>query len=322
MTSEMAELGRIAKDQLSTMSFDVERPECVLAAASGELFMSDSRGGITVYGSSAQARLIRSNERPAGFLPNGIALLRDRSFLIANLGSDGGVWKMSAGATLAPWLMEADGVRLPPTNFVGIDQCDRVWISVSTLQSPRWNAYHADGARDGILILVDETGARIVADGFAYTNEAKLDPAGKWLYVNETAGRRLNRFSVREDGKLGTREIVAEFGAGTFPDGLAFDVEGAVWVTSVVSNRLFRVWPEAGKVDLVFEESEPDIVAAIEAKFSAGVFPGHKPGMNGISSLAFGGPDLRTVYLGYSSGQHISSFQSPVAGVPAPHWFF
>jgi hypothetical protein len=39
-----------------------------------------------------------------------------------------------------------------------------------------------------------------------------------------------------------------------------------------------------------------------------------------ISSLAFAGEDLRTVYLGVLAGDRLPSFQSPVAGLPMVHW--
>jgi tetratricopeptide (TPR) repeat protein len=39
-----------------------------------------------------------------------------------------------------------------------------------------------------------------------------------------------------------------------------------------------------------------------------------------ISSLAFGGPDLRTAYLGCLLGDSIATFRTPVAGHPPVHW--
>ena len=32
-----------------------------------------------------------------------------------------------------------------------------------------------------------------------------------------------------------------EFGTGEFQDGFAFDIEGGVWVTCVVSNKVIRI---------------------------------------------------------------------------------
>jgi hypothetical protein len=39
-----------------------------------------------------------------------------------------------------------------------------------------------------------------------------------------------------------------------------------------------------------------------------------------MASLTFGGPDLRTVYLGSLRGSTLPSFRSPVAGLPLVHW--
>lgn len=86
------------------------------------------------------------------------------------------------------------------------------------------------------------SGPRIVADGLAYTNECLASPDGAWLYVNETFARRLSRFAIR-GGVLGPKQVVAEFGVGEFPDGLALDVDGGVWVICVVANRVLRVDP-------------------------------------------------------------------------------
>ena len=42
--------------------------------------------------------------------------------------------------------------------------------------------------------------------------------------------------------------------------------------------------------------------------------------LKNISSLAFGGPDLRTVYLGCLLGEAVALFRSPVPGRPPVHW--
>jgi sugar lactone lactonase YvrE len=164
-----------------------------------------------------------------------------------------------------------------------------------------------------------------VADGLGYTNEALPSPDGRYLYVNETFARRLTRFRIAADGALEGRETVAAFGAGTFPDGLAFDAEGAVWITSIVSNRVIRVAPD-GSQQLMLEDSDPAHLAWVERAFQAGEMG--RPHLDGIksrrlknvSSLAFGGPDLRTAYLGCLLGDALASFRSPVAGATPVHW--
>lgn len=39
-----------------------------------------------------------------------------------------------------------------------------------------------------------------------------------------------------------------------------------------------------------------------------------------MASVTFGGPDLRTVYLGSLLGNRLPSLRSPVAGLALAHW--
>jgi hypothetical protein len=39
-----------------------------------------------------------------------------------------------------------------------------------------------------------------------------------------------------------------------------------------------------------------------------------------MASITFGGPDLRTVYVGSLLGSTIPYFRSPVPGLPMVHW--
>lgn len=316
----------VALDQIRFVGEDLDRGECVLATKNGTLYMSDRRGGITVLGPDGSTRQILSGNAPEGFLPNGIALLPDGSFLIANLGPSGGVWHLDTGGTLTPRLTEIDGKRMEPTNFVGIDHKGRIWITVSTRLIPREQSLRK-GYGDGYIVLLDERGARIVAEGLGFTNEAIVDPTGQWLYVNETIARRTSRFAIRSDGSLGPQEVFAQYGAGTFPDGLTFDAEGGVWIVSVVSNRVIRATPD-GKQQIVLEDADQAAVAEAEAAFQNDIFvrrhldAGKLRPLGNLSGIAFGGPDLKTVYLGSLFGTRLASFRSPIAGAMPVHWDF
>jgi len=302
------------------------RPECVLATASGDLFASDWRGGVAAVLRDGSQTLF-AGTLPGGrpLRPNGIALRADGSFLLADLGETaGGVFALIRDGTVRPFLERVDGLDLPPTNFVAEDRAGRVWITVSTTRVPRALGYRHDVA-DGFIVLVDNEGARIVADGLGYTNEALVSPDGAWLYVNETFGRRLTRFRLRGDGSLAARETVTTFGTGTYPDGLAFDANGDVWITSIVSNRVIRVSRD-GTQTLMLEDADEAHVRWAEQAYLAGELGrAHLDKRAGrflanISSLAFGGPDLRTAYLGCLLGDSIATFRAPVAGHPPVHW--
>jgi sugar lactone lactonase YvrE len=298
----------------------------VLVTASGDVHTADWRGGVATLHPDGSRTLLQG-ALPGGrpLRPNGIALERDGAFLLADLGDElGGVFALRRDGTVVPFLERVDGVDLPPTNFVALDAQGRAWITVSTSLRPRARAYRADLA-DGFVVLVDERGARIVADGLGYTNEALVSPDGRWLYVNETFGRRLTRFRLAPDGSLSARETVTTFGEGTYPDGLAFDAQGHVWITSIVSNRVIRVAP-GGEQSLILEDADAAHVQWAEEAYRANALgrphldkrAGRK--LANISSLAFGGPDLRTAYLGCLLGDAIATFRTPVAGHPPVHW--
>ncbi len=301
----------------------LHRPECVLCGRDGTVYVADGRGGVTLIGKNRTQRSILPRENPGSVQPNGIALDRDGSFLLANLGDRGGVWRLQGDGTLEPFCLEVAGEALPPCNFVLVDE-GGVWITVSTRRRPRALGYRPD-ASDGFIVRVDDAGARIVADDLGYTNEAQVDPGGRWLYVNETFGRRLSRFPLLGRGSLGVRETVATFGAGTFPDGLTFDAEGGIWITSIVSNRVIRISPD-GEQAVLLEDVDPVKLDEVERAFLAGELGrphlDHTYGtrLRSISSLAFGGSDLRTAYLGCLLDDRIATFRSPIPGHPLPHW--
>ncbi len=321
---------KIDVSELTAVGHDLKRPECIVCAPNGTLYVAHKGGGIMKIDAAGNQTLIGGDLQVHGheFVPNGFALLPDGTFLIANMGHGGGLWSLTADSALKPYLDQVDGVPLTKANYVFNDEQGRIWLTVTTRADPLSRAMTALGApecNDGFICLIDQKGARIVAEGFAFTNEAKIDRTGQRLYVAETHGRRITRFNLSPSGELTGREVFTTFGHGTFADGIAFDVEDHLWVTSVISNRLFRVAPD-GSQTIVLADSKQDLIDSTERDLTDGkVTREHfyrKTGarvMN-MASISFGGPDLRTAYLGTLAGDTLLSFRSPVAGLPLPHW--
>lgn len=319
---------KLSLSDVSLLGSGLSRPECVLATATGDLFTADWRGGVAHLKPDGTQALYTGTtaDLPEGLRPNGIALEPDGSFLIANLGSEtGGLWRLRRDGQVSAYLTEIDGQPIPPSNYVVRDHLGRLWLTVSTTVVPRSLDYRRD-SRSGFIAVMGEKGARIVADGLGFTNECQISPDRRWLYVNETYGRRLSRFALQDDASLGPKQVVYEFGAGQFPDGLAFDVEGKVWIAGVISNQLMRIDPESGACTVVLSETDAGHVAWVEEAFGANALgrphmdsnPSTK--LRNLSSIAFGGPDLRTAYLGCLLGDHIAKVELPVAGIPPIHW--
>ena len=315
---------RLESDDRASIGLGLSRPESVIATRTGDVFVSH-RGAVAAR-IAPDGRVTPIGRPPGGvdFVPNGICLASDGALLVANVGADGGIWRLDGDHEPRPLLLEVDGVALEAANFVLEDRLGRLWITVSTRSRSRNDAYNRNLA-DGFIVVVEAGAARIVADGLAFTNELRLSDDGRRLFVCETAGARVTGFDVEPDGGLGRRWTLTTFDAGTFPDGCEFDAAGHLWVASVVSNRLIRVAPD-GAQELVFEDSRPDVVAAVVAARTAGqihrdhFYRDSARHVAALTSVAFGGADLSTVLLGSLTADRLVTFRSPVSGRVPEHW--
>jgi len=191
---------------------------------------------------------------------------------------------------------------LGSANFVYIDTAERYWLTVSTLTKPRAAAINRP-IPDGRLVRFDGGIPRVVLDGLHFPNEVRIDRDRRFLYIAESSRGRVVRCSIDSGGQLGAPQ---PFGPdplfpGAIVDGLAFDAEGALWVTEVSRNGLYRLRPPDGVCELLCEDPE-----GVHLDFPA--------------SIAFGGSDLRTVWIGTIRGTHLKCFTSPTAGAPMSHW--
>jgi D-xylonolactonase len=140
------------------------------------------------------------------------------------------------------------------------------------------------------------------------TNGPAVSPDGGTLYVVDTFARSIEQCEIREDGTLGQRRsfVTIEEGAG-FPDGPTVDSEGCVWIGLYCGWSARRYAPDGRLVDTV--------------KF---------PTAN-ITKIAFGGPDLRTVFATTARqgmkpeelraqplAGHLFQFECDVAGIASP----
>jgi gluconolactonase len=285
----------LTQQDLRFFGAGLSRPECVLAERDGTLWAADDRGGVTRIDPAGRQSVIG---KITG-LPNGLALEKSGSLIIANI-EDGKLYRLWRDGRHEVVLDQIDGRKLGAVNFVLRDG-DRIWVTVSTRLEPRRQAVERP-IPDGYVFILEGGKARIVADGFCFTNEVRIDRQRRHLYVVESALGRVVRLPLAADGSLGKAE---PFGPGPlFPgartDGIAFDAEDNLWVTEITRNGLYIIAPD-GACRRIFEDPEGESV----------VFP---------ASLTFAGPDLKTVYIGTTKMAKLAFFRSPVAGVPLAHW--
>jgi gluconolactonase len=328
----------VDRDDITFVGRDLQRPECVLAEPDGTLWSADARGGVMRIDPDGRQTLIAQEvvdpDSPArsnsvsryildGTLPNGLAFDSDGNFIIANFGTNA-VERMSRDGISETLLDTLDGKPLGKANFALTDSRGRIWITVHTRSDP-WLISVNEKLPDGYIILIDAQGARIAADGFVGTNEIRFDANEEWLYVVESNARHISRMRVADDGTLHERELYGPGDLGGIPDGFGFDVAGNLWITLVNADRLIALTPELEVLTLLDDGNPVGVAAFDEAYFAGTMTPEILGGGRGtlaplMASVTFGGPDLRTVYLGSLMGTTLPSFRSPVPGLPMAHW--
>ncbi len=117
-------------------------------------------------------------------------------------------------------------------------------------------------------------GLRCWADGIAITNGPVLSPDGNHFYFTDTLARTIFQCRVGPDGALGERRVFAQFTAADgYPDGSCVDAEGCLWVAFWGGWGLLRLSPTGERLEQI------------------------KLPVAQVTKAAFGGPDLRTLYV-------------------------
>ena len=315
---------------------DLQRPECILAEPNGTLWSADARGGVMKISPDGTQEIITQSfadkfqgaqddatRFTQGTLPNGLAFAENGEIIISNFGTDVLEVMTRQGETRLMY-DTLDGQPIGKVNFVLRDSKNRLWLTIST-RIVNWMEAVSPKYADGYVALADEKGLRIVADGFRFTNEVRLDAREEYLYIVETTGRCVSRMKVAPDGSLSGREVFGPTNLGGFPDGIAFDSFGNLWGTLVMRDEIFALTPEGDKLTIL-DDIVPDTARALMEAFEADqATPEMMLAAGGkiapwFASVTFGGPDLKTVYVGSLRGTSIPYFRSPVAGLPMVHW--
>ena len=317
---------------------ELQRPECILAEKDGTLWSADARGGVVRISPDGTQKLITqtfetrfteatddASRFTEGTLPNGLAFSRNGDILISNFGTDV-LEVMSRDGETRLMYDTIDGEPIGKVNFVLRDSRDRVWLTIST-RTKNWMKTISPSISDGYIALADEKGLRVIADGFRFTNEIRLDANEEYMYIAETTGQRISRMKVGQDGSLSGREVFgpSKLGQYGFPDGIAFDAYGNLWGTLVMVDQVFAITPE-GDFQVILDDTNEESAKALEQAFVEDrVTPDDMLAAGGtiapwFASVTFGGPDLMTAYIGSLRGTRIPFFRSPVAGLPMIHW--
>ena len=128
--------------------------------------------------------------------------------------------------------------------------------------------------KPGFLHVIDTDGSvRTISDGIMLTNGMGFSPDGKTLYHADARGDVVRAYEVLPDGSVSGWKRFAEISGGETPDGLAVAADGSVWVALA----------HGGAVAVY----EPD--GALRERIPVP--------LPMVTSVCFGGDDLRDVYI-------------------------
>lgn len=89
-------------------------------------------------------------------------------------------------------------------------------------------------AFQGVYAVRPGSAPRLLMEDFERPNGIVLSPDEKTLYVADTQRSHVRAFDVGEDGTLSNGREFAEIG---FPDGMAADEKGNIWVTGMIQGE-------------------------------------------------------------------------------------
>jgi gluconolactonase len=203
----------------------------------------------------------------AGCSHNGLALTHEHTFLLACTDYHGAILELDlSGRLLRRWDADDAGRRFEG----GIND---------VMVAPNGDAYATvfgryDDAKQApaevigrILYLAHGHGQWVqVADGLNYANGVGVSPDQKTLYVSETVGNCILKFSINSDGSLTHRANFALLNTlvpnkrnspWLGPDSMKIDSHGDMYVAQWFGGKILKISP-AGKLLHVFEIAAGD----------------------------------------------------------------
>jgi D-xylonolactonase len=275
--------------QLATGFTLIEGP--VWEPTRGLYFSDVLEGGVHLLDRADKVSLVVPKRRGIG----GMALHASGGLVVG--GRDIAFVRLGDGTTRS--LLSLDAIPgATGFNDLTTDKAGRVYVG-----SLAFRVFGNEAPKPGHLHVIDLDGQmRTLSDGVLLTNGLGFSPDGRRLYHSDARASIVRVYDVSADGSVGPWREFVSLGAGGVPDGLKVASDGSVWIADAHGGRGVVVMNADGT-------HRQDIAVPLPM----------------VTSLCFGGDDLRDLYIvtgsrGGPSEKCGSVFRTrvEVAGLPLP----
>jgi sugar lactone lactonase YvrE len=231
-------------------------------AARGLYFSDVINGGVHLLDRADKVSLVVPKRRGIG----GMALHASDGLVVG--GRDIAFVRLADGHTRT--LLSLDAIAgATGFNDLTADQAGRVYVG-----SLAFRVFSGEEPKPGYLHVIDLDGKmRTLSDGVLLTNGLGFSPDGKLLYHSDARAALVRVYDAKPDGSVGPWRAFATLGAGGVPDGLKVASDGSVWVADAHGGKVVVLNPDG--------THRQDVPVPLPM----------------VTSLCFGGDDLRDLYI-------------------------
>ncbi len=261
-----------------------------------------------VYQVSPDGKVSELTTLPAGSVPNGITMDRQGNLVYCDLGKKA-VMRVTQSGQVSVIADRVGTLLLTLPNFASYDAEGNLYVSNSSTRDINTALTELSKPEpNGALVRIRPDGkGEIVATGIYLANGTAIDPKEEAVYVLESTRNDCLRIAIKKDGTFGKPEVYAkDFPA--LPDGMAFDVDGNLYITlpAVVKDGGLAPANQVIKVDT-------------NGKWSMLIDDPNGQKLDFPTNCAFGGPGLQDLYLANLEGDHFNRVHTSVHGHPLYH---
>ena len=261
---------------------DLDHPEGVAWGADGRLYAGGEAG--QVYRIDPHSGHAQAFAHTEGFVL-GLCLDRrghvyacdERHAAVMRIAPEGGVTKFADGLPVR---------RMITPNYPAFDAQGNLYVSDS-------GGWEEDNGT--IYVIRPDGSVRVGPErNLPFPNGLALHPNGVDLYVVLSLWPGIGKTRLDAAAGIGTVERVLEL-PRTVPDGLAFDRDGQLYVACYTPDRIYRFDPASGAVAIALDDWQHTTLCA-------------------PTNIAFGGPDLSTLFIASLGGRNVMRVSMPVPG--------